>query len=74
MPSFLVDYMVSMSKDQKDENGSVDLEVARTRTAGTIRTEVSQHPFGEDKAIQLSPGVGHGLGNPVSTYDLRGST
>lgn len=60
-----------MSDDAKGPNGTVDLEVARTRTAGTVNTAISQHPFGEDKAIQLSPGVGHGLGTPVSLYDLK---
>ncbi|KAL9624659.1 MAG: hypothetical protein Q9160_001013 [Pyrenula sp. 1 TL-2023] len=53
-----------MSEVQKDPNGTIDLEVARTRTAGTV--DLSQHPFGEDKAIHLSPGVGHGLGTPTA--------
>lgn len=52
----------------KEHNGSIDLEVARTATTGTTTSAVGQHPFGEDKAIHLSPGVGHGLGSPVRDF------
>lgn len=58
----------------KEPVESVDLEANATRILTAISTPErkqsstngSQHPFGEDKPIYLSPGVGHGLGSPVS--------
>ncbi|KPI40764.1 Ammonia transport outward protein 2 [Cyphellophora attinorum] len=50
----------------KDHNGSAELVATRTTTAGTLQSHPGQHPFGEDKPIHLSPGVGHGLGSPTA--------
>jgi hypothetical protein len=58
----------------KEPVEKVDIEAHATRilTAQSTpenaqsRANGTQHPFGEDKPIYLSPGVGHGLGSPVS--------
>ncbi|KIW15894.1 hypothetical protein PV08_05944 [Exophiala spinifera] len=59
----------------KEAAASLDLEAAATRIlTATSRPELTQrssgsstqHPFGEDKPIYLSPGVGHGLGSPTA--------